>query len=117
MNGCTLPGRMSSSVGAVCFGETTDTGGRAVWAVSAFRVVRALTRDQMPDIKRAATASSAIARASHRLRGEFPTATLLYGTVCPPFGSYVSISSVLYIIAYRTLPLNLHDACYSHITH
>src|SRR6266705_2309381 len=80
---------MISSADAVCFGETTDTGGRAVWAVSAFRVVRALTRDQMPDIKRAATASSAIARASRRLRGEFPTATLFNGTVCPPIVSSV----------------------------
>src|SRR5207244_4633673 len=69
MNGCTFPGRMISWAGAACFGETTDTAVRATCAVSAFSVVRALTRDQMPETSRAATAINAIARLNHRLRG------------------------------------------------
>src|SRR5580700_7669528 len=82
MNGCTFPGRMISSAGAVCFGETTDTGVRATCAVSALSAVRALTRDKMPETNRAATAISATARPNHRLCGRcgFPAAS--DGSVC-----------------------------------
>src|SRR6266567_3673091 len=67
MNGCTFPGRMISWAGPACFGETTDTAVRATCAVSAFSAVRALTRDQMPETNRAATAINAIARLNHPL--------------------------------------------------
>src|SRR5437588_9585286 len=84
MNGCTFPGRMISWAGAACFGETTDTGVRATRAVSVFRIVRALTRDQMPETRGAATAINAIARLNHRLRGGCCRSTSLDGSVCPP---------------------------------
>ena len=58
---------MISSAGAVCFGDTTDTAVRAAWAVSVFSAARALTRDQMPDIRSAATAIIVTAKASHCL--------------------------------------------------
>src|SRR2546427_1547165 len=64
MNGCTFPGRMISCADAACFGKTTDTAVRATCSVSAFSIVRALTRDQMPETNRAATA---IDRKSTRL--------------------------------------------------
>src|SRR5690348_14908470 len=83
MNGCTFPGSIISWAGAACFGETTDTGVRATCAVSAFRIVRALTRDQMPETNRAATAINAIASFNHRLCGRCCVSTSLDGSVCP----------------------------------
>src|SRR6266851_9115067 len=82
MNGCTFPGRMISSAGAVCFGETTDTAVRATCAVSAFSVVRALTRDQMPDAKRPPTTITTIARSSHDLRERVAAPTWFEEGVC-----------------------------------
>ena len=74
MKGCTLPGRMISSAGAVCLGETTDTAGKAACTVSAFRAVRALTRDQMPEARRPATTTNAIVRPSQCLGERFAAA-------------------------------------------
>src|SRR5713226_5894267 len=91
MNGCTFPGRMISSEGAVCFGETTDTAVRATCAVSAFSVVRALTRDKMPETNRAATAINAIARTNHRLCGRCPLPTSFDGSVGPPVCFFSSV--------------------------
>src|SRR5437016_11812603 len=82
MYGSTFPGRMISSAGAVCFGETTDTEGRAARAVSWLRVLRALTRDQIPDTNRVATTISAIVRTTHVLRGRFFTATSVNRSIC-----------------------------------
>src|SRR6266571_3704482 len=96
MNGCTFPGRMISWAGAVCFGEITDTAVRATCAVSAFNVVRALTRDQMPETNRAATAINAIVTPNHRLCGRCPLATSYDGSVCP---SICFLSSVCCDIA------------------
>src|ERR1700688_2863463 len=67
MNGCTFPGRTSSSAGAVALGATTDTAVSAACFVCAFRVLRALTRDQIPDPRRAATKIPAIAKPSQCL--------------------------------------------------
>src|SRR5712692_1070405 len=83
VNGCTFPGRMISWAGAACFGETTDTGVRATCAVSAFRIVRALTRDQMPETNRAATAINAIARLNHRRCGRCCLSASFDGSACP----------------------------------
>src|ERR1700686_4945192 len=92
MNGCTFPGRTSSSAGAVALGATTDTAVRAACFVCAFRVLRALTRDQIPDPRRAATTITAIAKPSHCLCELFfgersRTSTLIiggeYGSECP----------------------------------
>src|ERR1700722_19526107 len=69
MNGCTFPGRMISSAGAVCFGATTDTEVRATLLVTAFSLVRALTRDKMPVTSSTATTTTAIATPNHRLNG------------------------------------------------
>src|ERR1700724_4121083 len=69
MNGCTFPGRMISSAGAVCLGETTDTAVRATCAVSVFSFVRALTRDTMPEPNRAARPTHEIATPNHCLSG------------------------------------------------
>src|SRR6266849_10275682 len=82
MNGCTFPGRMISSVGAVCVGETTDTAVRATCAVSALRVVRALTRDQIPDAKSPPTTITTIARSSHDLRERVAAPTWFEEGVC-----------------------------------
>src|SRR5467141_803617 len=81
---CTLPGRMISWAGADGFGETTDTAVRATCAVSAFSVVRALTRDKMPETNRAAIAINAIARPNHRRYGRCCLPTRFDGSVCPP---------------------------------
>src|SRR5882757_7801034 len=81
MNGCTFPGRMISWAEAVGFGDTTDTAVRATCAVSALRAVRALTRDQMPEARRATIAIAAIARPSQCLCGPVPSATSLDGSV------------------------------------
>src|SRR6266850_3840 len=96
MNGSTLPGRIISSAGEVCFGETTDTEGRAVRAVSWVRVLRAFTRDQMPDTNRVATTINAMVTTSHVLRGRFFTATSFSGSACSPI---CFLSSVLGDIA------------------
>src|SRR6266852_2610492 len=90
MNGCTFPGRMISSAGAVCFGETTDTAVSATCAVSAFSVVRALTRDQMPETNRAATAINAIATPNHRLSGRCRLPTSVDGA-CSPICFFSSV--------------------------
>src|SRR6266850_3382736 len=91
MYGCTFPGRMISSAGDVCFGETTDTAGRAIRAVCASRVVRALTRDQMPDISRPAMTNRAIAQPIHRLGERFAVPTSFNVGACSlvGFGSSV----------------------------
>src|SRR6266852_3912739 len=90
MNGCTFPGRMISSAGAVCFGETTETAVRATCAVSAFSLVRALTRDQMPETSRAATTINAIAT-PNRLCGRCGLPTSFDGSVCPPVCFFSSV--------------------------
>src|ERR1700676_431172 len=91
MNGSTFPGRMISSAGTVCFGETTDTAGRAAWAVSARRAVPALTRDQIPETRRAATAIAAIARTSHDLRESFRALTSFNESACWLVGCLSSV--------------------------
>src|SRR5260370_10202082 len=91
MNGCTFPGRMISWADAACFGETTDTAVRATCAVSAFSVVRALTRDQMPETNRAATAINAIATPSHRRCGGCPLPTSFDGGACSPICFFSSV--------------------------
>src|SRR2546426_11518254 len=92
VNGCTFPGRMISWAGATCFGETTDTGGRATCAVSAFRIVRALTRDQMPETNRAATAINPIASLNHPMRGRRCLTESLDGSACPLIVFLYSVS-------------------------
>src|SRR4029077_16003736 len=92
MNGCTFPGRMISSAGALCFGETTDTAVRATWAVSAFSAVRALTRDKMPETNRVAMTINAIAAPNHRLTGRCGLPTSFGGSVCPPTFLFSSVS-------------------------
>src|ERR1700676_5789815 len=96
MKGCTFPGRMISSAGAVCFGETTETAVRATCAVSTFSLLRARTRDTMPEAKRAATMVSAIAGPSHRLRGRCRFSTSFDGgvgggRVAPPLCFFSSL--------------------------
>src|SRR2546425_5222984 len=92
VNGCTFPGRMISWAGAACLGETTDTAVRATCPVSAFSVVRARTRDQMPETNRAATAINTIARLNHRLCGRCRLLTSFDGSVCPPICFLSSVS-------------------------
>src|SRR5260370_28524996 len=92
MNGCTFPGRMISWAGAACFAETTDTAVRATCAVSAFSVVRALTRDQMPETNRAATAINAIARLNHPLCRRCRLLTSFDGSACPAICFLSSVS-------------------------
>src|ERR1700676_1715304 len=91
MNGCTFPGRMISSAGAVRFGETTDTEVRATCAVSAFSVFWALTRDTMPEINRAATATTAMIRTNHRLNGCCFLPASFDGMVCAPVCFFSSV--------------------------
>src|SRR4029077_9143116 len=90
MKGWTFPGRTISSEGAFCLGETTETAGRAARAVSAFSVVRALRRNQMPDAKRVATTTNAIARTGQALRGRFPRGVSLLGPEGPPLCPFSS---------------------------
>src|SRR5437879_10690880 len=66
MKGCTLPGRMISWAGVVCFGDTTDTAVTATCEVSTPNFRLALTRDQIPDARRAVVMINAIARISQR---------------------------------------------------
>src|SRR5438876_9623939 len=73
---------MISSAGAVCFGETTDTAVRATCAVSAFRALRALIRDQMPDINRAITRINAMAMPNHLFMGRRDCPASFNGNVC-----------------------------------
>src|SRR3982074_1866921 len=91
MNGSTFPGRMISLVGAVCFGETTDTAGSADSAASALRVLRAFTRDQIPDNSTPTTTINAIARMIHDLRECFPAPASFGGTICRPIGRVFSV--------------------------
>src|SRR5437016_6872427 len=91
-NGCTFPGRMISWAGAAGFGETTDTAVRATWAVSAFSVERALTRDTMPETNRAATTINAITRPNHRLGGRCGLPASFSGGVCSPICLFSSVS-------------------------
>src|ERR1017187_7090614 len=67
MNGCTFPGRMISWAGEVRAGDTTDTAVMATCEVSVRNLALALTRDRIPDIKRAAVTISAIDSANQRL--------------------------------------------------
>src|SRR5580704_16528619 len=67
MNGCTFPGRMISWAGVAGFGCTTETAVSATCAVSALRFLRVLTRDQIPDARRAVTTIRAIAGNNHLL--------------------------------------------------
>src|SRR5437660_7066940 len=92
INGATFPGRMISWAGAVCFGETTDTGVRATCAVSAFSVVRALTRDQIPETNKPATTINEITKLNHRLCGRSRLPASLDGSVCPPICFFSSVS-------------------------
>src|ERR1700733_381128 len=91
INGCTLPGKMISSVGAVCFGDTTDTAVVAACTVSACRADPALTRDQIPEIKRPATAITASAMTIQLLRERFPAPTAFKGRVCSMPGWLFSV--------------------------
>src|ERR1700687_725484 len=84
MNGCTFPGRMISWAGVVRSGDTTDTGVRATCDVSVRSFALALTRDQIPAIKRAAVAISPIDRATHCLYECFPPCNSFNGSDCPP---------------------------------
>src|ERR1700688_3486774 len=67
MNGCIFPGRVISCAGELRAGDTTDTAVMATCEVSVRNLALALTRDRIPDIKRAAVTISAIDRASKRL--------------------------------------------------
>src|SRR5690242_18114066 len=91
MNGATFPGRMISSAGAVSVGETTDTAVRATCAVSPFSVVRALTRDQIPETNRPATTINEIAKLNH-LCGRSRLPASLEGSACPPICFFSSVS-------------------------
>src|SRR5271170_7445931 len=82
MNGCTLPGRMTSWAGAACFGCTTETAVRATCAVSALSFLPARTRDQMPVAKIATATITAMAEYSVPLRGDLPVATSFDGLGC-----------------------------------
>src|SRR5229473_5468324 len=82
---------MISSAGAVCFGVTTDTAVRSTCAVSAFSVVRALTRDKMPETNKPATTINATARLNHRLCGLCDLPISFGGSVCPPTCFFSSV--------------------------
>src|ERR1700687_2912081 len=58
MKGCTLPGRMISSVGAVCFGDTTDTGPDSRAQQGGNRDYS--NRDDNPDLARALPSSQIV---------------------------------------------------------
>src|SRR5580658_128520 len=82
MNGCTLPGRMTSCAGAACFGCTTETAVRATCAVSTLSFLPDLTRDQIPVTKSATATISAMAKYSVRRCGDLPVATCFGGLEC-----------------------------------
>src|SRR5580658_4239343 len=109
MNGCTLPGKMISWAGAVCFGVTTDTVVTASCDVSAPKFLLALTRDQIPYPSTAATANAATASASHRLRADFFGFTSFCGPEWPAIS--VTSSAELNIVAPIHVAPNA-DYCY-----
>jgi hypothetical protein len=83
MNGSTFPGRMISWAGAVCFGATTETEVIATCEVSVRNVLLALTRDRIPDARRAVVTISAIARITQRLYAGFFVPSSLDGLDTP----------------------------------
>ena len=94
MNGCTLPGRTISSAGAVCVGDTTETAVSADCAVSASRVFRALTRDQMPVARRTTAAINAIDQAQPTFGRALPCSPLHSRGACASrFVSYLQFES------------------------
>src|ERR1700730_7829998 len=108
MNGCTFPGRMISSAGAVCFGGTTDTAVRATWAVSDFSFVRALTRDTMPETNTPATTTTAMIRTNQRLNGCCFLPASFGGSAVPPFCFFSSVCCGIVTPHRSDLMLNLH---------
>ena len=64
MKGCTFPGRMISCAGAVRFGGTTDDRGDSHLHSLGSQVCAEPHADTIPEIRRPATNSAAMARAN-----------------------------------------------------